>query len=912
MFKSKEPRKEKITKQEEQREDKKKHEINEIIDQLNNNSIEIKRQAIRRIISAMTLGKDVSMLFSSIVKNMETQNLELKKLIYLYIINYAKSHPDLAIMAINTFCKDAIDKKNPFLRGLAVRTMGCLRVKHITDYLIPPLKEALNDEDSYVRKTGVLCVAKLYDSNPELINSEELIKVVNVMLRDGNAMVVANAVICLQSIHEKGGPALKLDFKIVSKMLLALNEASEWGQTIILDAIGGYTPDDPSQAERILERVSVQTTHRNAGVVLSSIRVMMRMLDYLDDTELVRNYCRRITPSLITLLSAENEIKFAALKNISLIAEKRPIVVEEELNHFFCNFSDPFYVKCEKLEIIVKLANESNIDQILHELKEYVAEVDIDFVRKCIKAIGHLAIKIEASADKCVQALWDCLKQKSNLILQESIIVSKDIFRRYPRKYDGILQELCNEIKTIDEPESRASLVWIIGEYIEDIENAGDLLASFFLENFREESPQVQLQILTACVRLCLVSPQEGKPLLMKIFKILEDYENVDIRDRGYFYWRLLSANPELAKQIICQPKPEISEQGLYLDPQLLDKLIDQLDTLACIYTKPPQSFVRISREFEITKYDEEEEHAEEEEDEYQGPQGNIDSTGNQMGTYNKVIQDNDYLNDLIDTTGSTPAKNESTNPPVNNHVKIPYALVLAPNVPGVQNEATGLAIQAAIQLENQNNMFLYFRFMNNTGQELSDLCLKFNSNSYCLSPGIQELELQSIPPNVATECRVPLDLNGTPSNTPPDCPMKIQVALNTSIDIFVFYVPCSFSVLLRFPAEYNDAKFKELLARPNYIKTQNTLESEHITEFIENPAALIQKFTNNNFQFINKQMNNGQILLSFVTQTVDYFDVPVQLLLQPNARAIYLNYLVPHPAIVKLVYQALKFIVDY
>lgn len=38
----------------------------------------------------MTLGKDVSALFPLIVKNMETPNIELKKLIYLYIINYAK------------------------------------------------------------------------------------------------------------------------------------------------------------------------------------------------------------------------------------------------------------------------------------------------------------------------------------------------------------------------------------------------------------------------------------------------------------------------------------------------------------------------------------------------------------------------------------------------------------------------------------------------------------------------------------------------------------------------------------------------------------------------------------------------------------------------------------------------------
>lgn len=53
----------------------------------------------------MTVGKDVSMLFMDIIKNMEVNNLELKKLVYLYVINYSKSQPDLAILGINTFRK---------------------------------------------------------------------------------------------------------------------------------------------------------------------------------------------------------------------------------------------------------------------------------------------------------------------------------------------------------------------------------------------------------------------------------------------------------------------------------------------------------------------------------------------------------------------------------------------------------------------------------------------------------------------------------------------------------------------------------------------------------------------------------------------------------------------------------------
>lgn len=46
-----------------------------------------------------------SALFPDVVNCMQTDNLELKKLVYLYLMNYAKSQPDMAIMAVNTFVK---------------------------------------------------------------------------------------------------------------------------------------------------------------------------------------------------------------------------------------------------------------------------------------------------------------------------------------------------------------------------------------------------------------------------------------------------------------------------------------------------------------------------------------------------------------------------------------------------------------------------------------------------------------------------------------------------------------------------------------------------------------------------------------------------------------------------------------
>jgi hypothetical protein len=57
-------------------------------------------------------------------------NLELKKLVYLYLINYAKTQPDLALLAVNTFVKDAADPVEPEFNkpNILIDWMSCLFV----------------------------------------------------------------------------------------------------------------------------------------------------------------------------------------------------------------------------------------------------------------------------------------------------------------------------------------------------------------------------------------------------------------------------------------------------------------------------------------------------------------------------------------------------------------------------------------------------------------------------------------------------------------------------------------------------------------------------------------------------------------------------------------------------------------
>ncbi|CBY14976.1 unnamed protein product [Oikopleura dioica] len=64
---------------------------------------------------------------------------------------------------------------------------------------------------------------------------------------------------------------------------------------------------------------------------------------------------------------------------------------------------------------MIRLASPHNIGQVLAELREYATEVDVDFVRKAVRAIGRCAIKVENSAERCVSTLIELIQTKVKL-----------------------------------------------------------------------------------------------------------------------------------------------------------------------------------------------------------------------------------------------------------------------------------------------------------------------------------------------------------------------------------------------------------------------------------------------------------------------------------------------------------------
>jgi len=847
----------------------KKGEMHELRLELHSTDRNTKVDAVKKVIASMTVGKDVSMLFTDVLNCVQTGNIELKKLVYLYLINYSKSQPELTLLAVNTFVKDASDP-NPLIRALAVRTMGCIRVDRITEYLCDPLSRALRDEDPYVRKTAAVCVAKLYDIAPALVQERGFLEILHDLISDSNPSVVANGVAALSEIAETSGKdVMKISASVLQKLLAALNECTEWGQVFILDSLAKYTPADAREAEGIIERVTPRLQHANSAVVMSAVKVILSYMELMGsaNSDTIRNLTRKLAPPLVTLLNSEPEIQYVALRNINLIVQKRPGILENEIKVFFCKYNDPIYVKMEKLEIIIKLVSEKNIDQVLLELKEYATEVDVDFVRKSVSAIGRCAVKLERAAERCIGVLLELIQTKVNYVVQESVIVIKDIFRRYPNRYESIIATLCDNLDTLDEPQAKASMVWIIGEYAERIDNADELLDNF-LETFEEEDPSVQLQLLTATVKCFLKNPEDTQDMVQRVLDLAtEESDNPDLRDRGFIYWRLLSTDPEAAKLVVLGDKPVIEDDTFKLEPNLLNTLIGQIATLSSIYHKPPEAFVvrasgrgvmnlGVADSSDVIEEGDEEDY-EEDEDENDDPVDLLDMGG--MGL--------DAIPAGSDLFGSS-------NPQSEQEIRMVKACTA--------EKSGGIDIYAGFRQVN-GTVLMELEFSNiSSTTPLSSLAIQLNKNAFGLSPVNQQIVCN--PP-------VEIGLNGkatvqlvanrsmlSPSAAGQPASPQIQIAVKNMATSQVFYFAAIFNL---------DALCSSggQLDRATFIETWKNIDdgNELISTISDLPStdidAIQAKFEIYNIFFIaRRQAMEGQEVVYFSMKTLTGMDFLVEL----------------------------------
>jgi AP-4 complex subunit beta-1 len=472
-------------------------------------------QAVQKVMAYMTIGVDVSKLFSDMIMAGATANLVQKKLVYHYICTYAHSHSDLAVLTINTLTKDAGDQ-NPVVRGLALRSLCGLRIPTLVDYIREPLKAGLQDRSPYVRRMAVMGCVKLFYFAPELVSSLNLVDILYRMLRDKDPQVVCNCLATLNEILASEGGVV-VNRNITHYLLNRLKEFNEWGQCSVMEVLMRYTPSDEEEMIDMLNVLDDRLSHANSGVVMGAVRLFLHLTQHSLDMH--EDIHERVKNPLLTFLGSDSaELVYTCLQHMQMLLAKSPSLFQKEFKSFFCRYNDPPYLKLKKIEILTEIVCTETAKEVVEETGEYSTDVNVLVSRKSIEALGTMALKIPEHAQTCVVKLLSLLSLEVKHITSETLFAFTKILRNYESMLEVVLPSLPKSVEDDVTDRGKAAYIWILGEF-------GDLIpgSPYTLETMAsrvaEEPSSVKLQLLTTGMKLFFKHPPECQETLGRLLE---------------------------------------------------------------------------------------------------------------------------------------------------------------------------------------------------------------------------------------------------------------------------------------------------------------------------------------------------------------------------------------------------------
>lgn len=520
-----------------------------------------KLEGMKRIISGLSKGKDVAFFFPDVVKNVICDSIDVKKLVYMFVIHYAEIKQEEALLSINSFQKD-LKSSSQYIRALALRTMSSLHVPVISQIVAHSIRKCASDTSTYVRKTAALAISKASKLDPSIF--DELIEVLQLLLHDRSPVVLSAA---MRSLSAVCPTRLDLIHPIFRRLCRVLADCDEWGQISIINLMIEYArtqftspfvqelrgerknrafySDEEEDSEEdtgpvggsllcqdldhdlqmLLKACQPLLRSRNSSVVMSVASLFFHVAPY-SQAELAAK-------PLIRILKNTPEFGFLILSNIATMASTRPGMFSPYVKSFFVSGRDPFYLRKLKLEVMTLVANDSNVHPILKEFQSYLKDPNKKFVQETVRCMGRVASEFPETAKRCLSALMKLIHSKSEDVVAESVVVMRHLLQRNPEEHGRAMRKMARLIKKVEVPMARASCVWVVGEFAQHMKRLAPDVLRRLAQSFTREADITKLQILTMASKMFVKFGEMVELHFIYILNLAKYDQSYDVRDRA-------------------------------------------------------------------------------------------------------------------------------------------------------------------------------------------------------------------------------------------------------------------------------------------------------------------------------------------------------------------------------------------
>jgi len=561
---------------------------------------------------ALTVGgADVRPLFPSVVKLVVTPHMELKRLVYMFLVHYGELEPDNILLSINTFQKE-MRGPSALGRASALRVMSSIHVPSIVQLVDLAIKQSLIDSSPYVRQTAAHAIVKLHNlaSPDDATLQQSLVQHVTVLLADAHPTVLGAALAAFNVVcpHQ-----LDLLHGTYRRLCHLLTDIDSWGQIQTVHALTRYartfflTPEpdarrslldgqqgvddsvdlddamdlDPDHV-LLLRNVSLLLYSLNHGVVTAAIGCLLAVAAEGEYDVPVGRALARLCSS-----PATRELQYMALMTAATIVTTRPEVLHNHVADFFVFPNDPAAIASLKLEVCTRLVTPGTVTVILREFQTYAASEDKAFVQQAIQAIGRCALLIPDVAASCCRSLLRLLDSDDPQVAAEAVIVLKRLLQRDESDDHAlVLRALLRRLPSTTVPAARAAIAWCAGEYHALVAPYVTDILRQLVASFATDADSVKLATIGLAGKLGLLASDllpDGHAravglLSTHLFQLARFDRSFDVRDRARLVRSLLhpsddevaqdgsSPTRKLAPVLLVTEKPTVQDHSVHED----------------------------------------------------------------------------------------------------------------------------------------------------------------------------------------------------------------------------------------------------------------------------------------------------------------------------------------------------------
>ena len=552
---------------------------------LQSTKVSDKIAGVKQLLAIMSKGEDVSSFFPLVVQEITSEDEALRHLSYIYLVHYAESDPDSALMSINTFQRSLSDS-DPIVRALALKILSSIRNKEIIEIVLDAVTKCALDGSPYVRKAAALAVVKINETCEEY--TDELLPIIKRLLNDQSVVAISGALYALQVIAPDNDDLIHPVFRTLCS---ALSKLDPWAQTTALHILQRYArrnfkkpsgtsdwfaeddDDEDSQIDPDLDLLLKNTQPLLSSITPSVVVAAASLLFYCAPPLKIA----LIAKPLIRLIYTNSATAYPALLAIASFAADNAEPFVPHVRHFFLSYEEPVHIKRLKLQILSQLARPSNSDILMREISQHIHDSNKEIAAEAVKAMGRTASLAGDSSMHCIDLIVKMLSSPSISIVNQATKVLALLLRPLPKKTEEveetddlfgssqpmdkndvitILKKMLRAFPKIDDPETKASLMSIVGDKAELIpEYAHEVLRRIALD-FANQATCVKLEALQLASKVMYIRPKESLELIRYVFSLSSLDPDITVRDRARVIHALLTAKTEEQYVIDLRKKP--------------------------------------------------------------------------------------------------------------------------------------------------------------------------------------------------------------------------------------------------------------------------------------------------------------------------------------------------------------------